>query len=205
MKKYLLAVMAACAVFTTAANAASFQANPGRCNDGDPNCWMVTIEGKINPGDDEVFTRVTKKVPDVSDDVRVVVVLESPGGNFDAGMSIARQVRDKRYSTGANKLCTSICAVIWLSGNGCFYLKESAIGFHGVFTHYVDKNGNHVKGTPYWVPSGSNAVLGAWLAELGVPMSTIELFTSPNADSMYWLKTKNLKALGINATRLGDN
>ena len=195
MKKFLLASVLALSV-ATSANAAKIELGSNRCNDGDPNCYMITIEGRIDEGDEVTFAKVAKNVTDG------IVVMNSPGGHFETGLDIARQIRAKKLNTGA-LYCASMCAVMWLSGSGHYYQKDSRIGFHGVYTVLVNKrSGERIKGVAPTVPSGANAVLGAYLSELGVPYKTIDLLVSPGPDDMYWLKTKNLDALGIKATRI---
>jgi hypothetical protein len=195
MKKFLLASVLALSV-ATSANAAKIELGSNRCNDGDPNCYMITIEGRIDEGDEVTFAKVAKNVTDG------IVVMNSPGGHFETGLDIARQIRAKKLSTGA-LYCASMCAVMWLSGSGHYYQKDSRIGFHGVYTALVNKrSGERIRGVAATVPSGANAVLGAYLSELGVPYKTIDLLVSPGPDDMYWLKTKNLDALGIKATRI---
>ena len=195
MKKFLLASVLAVSA-ATSANAAKIEVGSNRCNDGDPNCYMITIEGKIEEGDEVTFAKVAKNVTEG------IVVMNSPGGNFETGLDIARQIRAKKLNTGA-LYCASMCAVMWLSGSGRYYNKGSNIGFHGIYTVLVNKrSGERIKGVAPAVPSGANAVLGAYLSELGVPYKTIDLLVSPGPADMYWLKTKHLDALGIKATRL---
>jgi hypothetical protein len=61
----------------TSANAAKIELGSNRCNDGDPNCYMITIEGKIDEGDEVTFAKVAKNVTDG------IVVMNSPGGHFN--------------------------------------------------------------------------------------------------------------------------
>ena len=193
-KKFLLASVLAVSA-AASANAAKIELGSDRCNDGHPNCYMITVEGSIDEGDEVTFAKVAKDVTEG------IVVMNSPGGEFKTGLDIARQIRAKKLNTGA-LYCASMCAVMWLSGSDRYYTKKSSIGFHGIFTVFVTKNGERIKGVAPRVPSGANAVLGAYLNELGVPSKSIDLLVSPGSESMYWLKTKNLDALGIKATRL---
>jgi hypothetical protein len=193
-KKFLLASVLAVSA-AASANAATIELGSDRCNDGDPNCHMITIEGRIEEGDEVRFAKVAKDV------TGGIVLMNSPGGEFKTGLDIARQIRAKKLNTGA-LYCASICAVMWLSGSDRYYTKKSSIGFHGVYRVLVNRNGERIKGFAPSVPSGANAVLGAYLNELGVPSKSIDLLVSPGSENMYWLKTKHLDALGIKATRL---
>ena len=193
--RLLATVVIATSTMMTAANAAVIEISDDHCNNDDPKCTIINLHGEIRPGDDKTFAAVIKNIKN-----DVFVLLNSNGGEFEAGMGIARQVKNRQFKTGAS-FCVSICAVIWLSGSSRRYLRESSIGMHGVYTMWSDRNGNIIKGKGAVSSSSGNAVLGAYFAELGLAPKTIATLTEAAPNEMYWLKTKNLKDLGIEATR----
>ena len=77
-KRFLLASVLAVSA-AAGANAAKIELSSDRCNDGHPNCYMITIEGKIEEGDEVTFAKVAKNVTEG------IVVMNSPGGNFETG------------------------------------------------------------------------------------------------------------------------
>ena len=192
-----MAIATATVMPMTAANAVTIEILNDHCNHNDPNCTVVYLQGDIRPGDEKTFAAVVKNIKD-----DVLVVLNSGGGEFEAGMNIARQIKNRGFTTSASNFCASVCAVIWLSGSLRFYLRESSIGMHGVYRTRVDRNGNRINGAPVYGSSSGNAVLGAYLAELGLAPKTIATLTEAGPGDMYWLKTKNLKDLGIEAKRI---
>jgi len=195
MLKHLLGAAIAAVLALSSAQAAEIELRPKKCDDAQfTNCGMVLVYGDIVEGDDVKFARVTDGLQ------AAVVVLNSAGGEFKVGINIARRIKKYGWNTGAHKLCASVCAVMWLSGEQRFYLRESRIGFHGVYRQLIDKRtgrpiSNHVS-------SGGSALLGAYLSELGLSAEAIEAFAAPGPNEMYWLETKKLKQLGITAERI---
>src|SRR5262245_18329197 len=136
MRKFL--TTAAVLVALTSTAAATVELSSKRCNDGDPNCYIINVYDRVNKGDDDAFTEALKTVRGKSEKPDIVIVLNSPGGDFQTGMAIARKIKKEGLATLAAQVCTSVCAVIWLSGPQRQYLKESSIGFHGVFSRWMD-------------------------------------------------------------------
>src|SRR5262245_21808292 len=190
------AMLALVAGMMGAAHAANIKVDLQDCEGQKSKCAFITVDGDIREGDENMLAMRTMGIE------RAMVLLNSNGGRFDAGMDMARLIKKKGWDTGAAH-CTSICAVMWLSGANRYYRATSRIGFHGVFWAVSDRNGNPVTNRAF-ASSGANAVLGGYLAELGLSPKTIDTLASPGPGQMYWLETKNLKELGIKATRMND-
>ena len=190
------AMLALVAGMMGAAHAANIKVDHQDCEGRKSKCAFITVDGDIRAGDENMLAMRTMGIE------QAMVLLNSPGGRFEAGMDMARLIKKKGWDTGAAH-CTSICAVMWLSGANRYYRATSRIGFHGVFWAATDRNGNLVTNRAF-PSSGGNAVFGGYLAELGLSPKTIETLASPGPGQMYWLETKNLKELGITATRMND-
>jgi hypothetical protein len=80
--------------------------------------------------------------------------------------------------------CSSTCALIWLAGNPRFVLANAGIGFHAAH----DSNGTSGVG---------NAVIGAYLRDLGMSLAVIVFATSAPPDSVTWLTEGKAKELGL--------
>ena len=197
MLKYILGAAIAAALAASPAFAAKISFDPTDCKGNGTKCGLIIVEGEIRDGDQTTFANVSKGVD------RALIVLNTQGGDFKAGLNIARQIKTAGWNTGVHNYCVSVCAVMWLSGSDRYYRVSSRIGFHGIYWTTVDRNGNTIKGSAR-VSSGGNAVLGGYLAELGLSETTIDLLASPGPTEMYWLQTKNLKQLCIKAERLDD-
>jgi hypothetical protein len=124
----------------------------------------ISLEGKFEPGDDRNFVN---KVLGIE---RAVIVLESPGGTIDPALAIGRAIRLKGFDTvvldGAT--CASACGLVWLAGSSRFMGENAKLGFHAVFVME--------DGRPQEKGSG-NAVVGAYLAMLGLPTRAIRYVT----------------------------
>jgi len=189
-KKFLTATALACAVVApTAASAAKFYAHKLECGSY-PNCYALTIEGKIEQGDNVKFEEFLKK----NNVNTAVVALNSPGGNLQAGLEIGRKIHELGYATIVpnNYMCGSVCAAIWLAGWPRQYEGKSRIGFHSAYT--IDKNGKVIGTTGM-----GNALLGAYYAHLGLSYEAIAYLTAPSgaADQALWLTAANAKKYGI--------
>ena len=184
---------------TTPASAANIVIQ--ECKDGKAGCYLISIYGEIKDGDAKNFTDLVSKKSVTS----AVVYLNSPGGVFEEGIAIARLVHQRNFDTyvGDGNKCMSMCAIIWLAGNIRYYTGKSTIGFHGIFTAFKDKQSNRIKGSKLLAYNAGNALVGAFYSQLGLSDKAIETLTNPAPDEAFYLNTKNIGELGINATRWG--
>jgi hypothetical protein len=197
MMKYLMAGLLALLIGVAPAAAAKLQYK--ECDNKAAGCYVILIENDLTEG-------TAKTVADFVRENHVtsaVVWLDSPGGLFDEGIAIARLVRQYNFETyvGDGWECTSMCAVIWLAGSKRYYTGKAKIGFHGVYLSEVDKQGNLKKNGKVRPTSGGNAVLGAFFGQLGLGDEAIRKLTEASPDEMFWLNTKNVQEIGINAER----
>jgi hypothetical protein len=148
---------------------------------------VVGISGKIEAGDDLKFTRVVNALPSGTN--VVLVMLESPGGELTAGLNIGVTIRKRGYTTGVSTHCASMCALIWLAGTPRYFGEGAEIGFHAAYT--TDTEGN----TP---ESGQgNALVGAYLAHLGLSYDAIAFLTEAPPDDLNYLTPVEARRLGI--------
>ena len=148
------------AVFTfmicsTVADAATVEIQSINTDDGP--LTVIAIEGEFVPGDEAKF------VDAASGTRTAIVVFSSPGGSAGAGIEIGKAIRLKGFATYVPDgfTCASACAAAWLAGVPRLMSERSHIGFHAMY-----KNTN---GLPEITSSG-NAVLGAYLNQLGLPV-----------------------------------
>jgi hypothetical protein len=202
LKTITAGLLALLAWTMTPAHAADITYN-AKCNNGSDSCHHIFIDGDIVQGDAKKFADVIASAANRTDRV----FLNSPGGVFEDGMAIAKRVHQSNFVTYVDNgdLCTSMCAIIWLAGNTRYYYGKSKIGFHGVYSVPVDKQGNKVKGGKATPWNGGNALIGAFYNQLGLSDKAIEALTEAAPADMFWLNTKNLNELSIIAQRLEIN
>lgn len=149
-----------------------------------PDYAFISISGQFLPGDEKVFANIALQVS------KGAVALSSPGGNVIAAIEIGKAIRIKEFSTlvGQNVECASACGLVWLAGNRRYVHPEARIGFHAA---YETQSGQARE-------SGvGNALVGAYLNQLGLPQSAIIYLTSSPPDDMQWLPLRDAKAYGI--------
>lgn len=150
---------------------------------------IIAISGPIEVGDDMKFRRIASSTD------KAIVLLSSPGGLVEVGLSIGSQIRIHQFATWVSreKFCASACALIWLGGNHRYVNNGSKIGFHAAYV----ENGSFKK------ESGmANALVGAYLNQIGIPIKAIKYITSPAPDQIQWLTAEDAKALGIEVRNL---
>ena len=149
----------------------------------------ISITGKLAPGDERVFKKFALTLEEA------VVVFDSNGGNLIAGIEIGRAIRLQEYSTTIAEYgtCASACALAWLGGIQRFLPPNAQVGFHLAY----------IKGDKSATVSGQgNAVVGAYLNQLGLPQSAILYATSAAPHEMRWLSKEDAQAVGIEVTIL---
>lgn len=122
-----------------------------------------------------------------------VVVLHSDGGSALAGVVIGQAIRQKGFATYVpnDSLCASACALAWLGGTRRLMSKSARIGFHAAYS---------VSGSGQKSESGqANAIIGAYLNSLGLPLKAIGYIASAGPDQMRWLNATDAQKFGIEA------
>ena len=122
------AIALAGALLATPASAAQISVDRG----GDTA--TVTVRGTLETEDGQRFADVVASL------TKAIVMLNSPGGDLDSGLSIGRTIRRKSFSTGVPNgvRCASACALAWLGGTPRYMGASARVGFHAA---YIDGRG----------------------------------------------------------------
>lgn len=148
---------------------------------------IITIAGRIERGDFDKFKDIVRRLPPQQ---KVVVGLNSRGGSVGDGLAIGALIRARRYWTFVpdDADCASVCGLIWLGGVKHFVGEKGNIGFHAAYT----KDGDEAR------ESGvANALVGAYLNELGLSLDAIAYITSASPTEMQWLTPQDARRIGI--------
>lgn len=153
-------------------------------NSTDPGFVLVFVFGDLTLGDQK------RLVQEMLPFDQGVVFLNSFGGNLVAGMEMGKAIRLKGFATYVppNSVCASACALAWLGGQRRLISTSGRIGFHAAYA--VDN------GTPIPTSTG-NAMIGAYMNQLGFPTNAVIFVTSAPPEGMLWLDTANRNASGI--------
>jgi hypothetical protein len=145
---------------------------------------LVMVEGDLELGDIESFR---SKIAALS---KASVAFRSDGGSLLAGIRIGMLIRVRNFTTIVPDAaqCASACAVAWLGGSHRFLGVGSKVGFHAA---YVQRAGGTAESGP------GNAVLGAYLDQIGLPEDAIVYITQAAPNSMKWLNMEEAAQHGI--------
>lgn len=150
--------------------------------------YLIRLNGKIMPADVQQFSFLAMAIPK---EAKASVLLTSRGGQID-GLEIGRIVRARGFKTIALDYCNSMCALIWLASKERALYKGTLIGFHAVGDHCADTTGCENISAP------GNALVGAYLNELGFDGRTIRFVTTAAPTSVTWLTPENALPYNIN-------
>lgn len=156
--------------------------------EGNPN--IVGIFGTLVSSDADKFINSVSRLNEA------VVVLHSDGGSALAGVVIGQAIRQKGFSTYVpnDSLCASACALAWLGGAPRLMSKSARIGFHAAYS--ISNSGQKSE-------SGqANAIIGAYLNSLGLPLRAVSYIASASPDQMKWLNATDAQKYGIEANYL---
>ena len=157
-----------------------------------PELAIIGVEGRFEPGDEKKFSQIALQFD------RAVVAFNSPGGDLQAGIGIGKAIRLKEFTTlvGENVQCASACGLAWLAGAQRLAHSKAMIGFHAAYT---------IDGTTTKESGAANALVGAYLNQLGLPVSTIIHLTEKPPEDMAWLPLGTAKAWGIDFEIIGTD
>ena len=94
---------------------------------------IVALQGTVTRSAEIEFETMLKKAKAQTCARPLTLLLESPGGFHDAGLALARSVREERMKTIARYDCASACATIFLAGTErVLWGSRAAIGFHQI-------------------------------------------------------------------------
>ncbi|WFR97591.1 hypothetical protein [Rhizobium tumorigenes] len=145
---------------------------------------VISFDGMFNEGDNATFRQVA------SPSGRAVIVLNSGGGNLVAGLEIGRAIRLKGFATAvpANALCASACALTWLAGSPRLLADDSKLGFHAAY-RMIDGHASEY--------GAANALVGAYLNQLGLSDKAVVYVTSAPPEGVEWLTAATASDVGI--------
>ncbi len=152
---------------------------------------LIAIDGELELSDIDSFRAKAELLP-VG---RTTVEFRSKGGRLLAGIRIGAQIRAKRFNTvvpdGAQ--CASACALAWLGGARRFVGEDSSVGFH---TAYILKTAGPAESGP------GNAILGAYLNQIGLSEEAILYITHAAPTSVQWMSLEEAAEYGIVVAKL---
>jgi ATP-dependent protease ClpP protease subunit len=145
---------------------------------------FILVKGPLEPGDEQKFNRIAQMY------THAAVLLISEGGNLLAGIEIGRIIRVRNFSTGVapGTLCASACAMAWLGGTSRYMSANSRVGFHAA---YIVKDGVARE------TGLGNAIVGAYVTQLALPMSAVIYITAAAPHEMTWLTAEDARRVGI--------
>ena len=149
-----------------------------------PSSTLVVVSGELNEGDAVAFKAAANGTSTAA------VLLDGPGGLLLEGIAIGRAIHALGIPTGVGpgSVCASACALAWAGGAPRYMSPKALIGFHAA---YEDADGEAVS-------SGvGNALVGAYLSEIGFREEGIVFATSAGPDGMLWLDLVAADKLGI--------
>ena len=171
------------------ARAANFDVHEG----DDLNIIVVTDE--IVAGDDEAFLDAVEHATGRGHPA--MVVLASPGGALGAGMHMGLIIAETGLPTFVpdGEVCASACALAWLAGAPRMMTGASEIGFH---QPYDERDGQ-------MVPSiEANAVVGHYIATIGMGPQIVSFAVSAPPDQMGWLDLALAAEIGLEVTEVSS-
>ena len=150
---------------------------------------FITVDGELEYGDETRFADLAIGLPDA------MVFFSSPGGNLHAGIEIGKAIRLKGFATMALERysCASACALAWLGGIHRFMATDYAVGFHAATV---------VNDPLKQADSVGNALVGAYLNQIGISPAAIAYMTEAQPQGMRWLSFEDARAVGIEVSAL---
>jgi uncharacterized protein YraI len=160
----------------------------GSGNDG----ALITVTGEFRQGDDRKLVRALLETEGTA-----IVQFDSPGGSLIAGLAMGRAIRLNGATTlvpdGAT--CASACGLAWMGGVRRAVGNGARVGFHAAY--YVDDQGRAIE------TGQGNALIGAYLNQLGLSEKAVLYITGAAPEEMAWLTPDEAEDLGIPMQRAG--
>jgi len=152
---------------------------------------VISVSGELAAGDENRFVQTAGTV------AHGVVVFDSPGGNLFAGIEVGEVIHFKHFDTFVpnGSTCASACALAWLGGARRLIGATGRIGFHEPYT----RNSGAVS-----VSASGNALVRAYLNELGLSAVAIQYITETPPEKMKWLGFLEARHVGIEVRRAGQ-
>jgi len=149
-----------------------------------PEQALVMVRGDLIASDADTFRTKTTSL------TQAIVALSSDGGNLLSGIDIGTQIRMRNFKTWVpdDEKCASACAIAWLGGTTRLMSPTARVGFHAA---YRIENGKALE------TGAGNALLGAYLARIGLPDRAVFYITQSAPHEMTWLSFADARAQGI--------
>jgi hypothetical protein len=153
---------------------------------------FVDVVGQINNEDFKAFKEKTDQIYPIGSSFgpkwEVIVTLISYGGRTYSAVQIGDQVRKRGMSTfvPGDRVCSSACALIWLAGRSRTVGNTSQIGFHASYDPTTRRE-----------TGSGNAVVGAYLRDLGLGYKAIHFMTRAGPTNIEWLTPDLAKEMGV--------
>ena len=111
-------------------------------------------------------------------------------GSLLAGIRIGTMIRAKNFATVVPEgtQCASACAIAWLGGTPRLVEERASVGFHAA---YIVKAGGPIESGP------GNAILGAYLNQLGLSEKAILYITHAGPTTIHWMNMGEAAEYGI--------
>ena len=152
---------------------------------------FVDVIGPIDKDDFKTFKEKTDQLYPTAfghSKKQVIVTLVSYGGSASPAWQIGDWIRKRGMSTfvPGDRTCTSACALIWLAGVPRMVGDTPQIGFHAVYDPTTRRE-----------TGPGNAVVGAYLRDLGIGYKAIVVMTRKGPTAVEWLSPDLAKELGV--------
>jgi hypothetical protein len=153
----------------------------------EPGSLIIIVKGEFEPGDEQKFANIAIGAQ------FAVVVFGSNGGAVIPAMEIGKAIRLKGFFTYVppGLQCLSSCALAWLGGRARLASRYAQIGFHAVYSEQYGLKAVNAPG---------NALVGAYLTQLGFSDIAVIYVTSAPPDRMLWLSFSDAAKYGIDVT-----
>jgi hypothetical protein len=146
---------------------------------------VITLQGPIKSNDVAQFEAAANASS------KALVGLNSGGGSLIAGLQMGGLINRKNFATVVppDSMCASSCALMWLAGNPRIIEPGGVVGFHAAF--FDEENGSKT------ISAQANALIGAFLNQLGFSADVIVHVTHAMPEQMAWLNESTARRLGI--------
>jgi hypothetical protein len=152
---------------------------------------VLRITGPLEAGDDKRLIRHLLEAD------KPVVSFSSPGGSLLVGLNIGRALRLQGVTTVVedDQTCASACGLAWLGGSRRMMGSTARVGFHAAY--FIDDDGKAIE------TGSGNALIGAYLSQIGMNDDAIYYITRSSPASMQWLTADDALSLGIHLQIFG--
>jgi hypothetical protein len=146
---------------------------------------VLKLRGDVTTGDYRRLKIVLQNGSVVGLDIR------SNGGSLEAGLDIARVVRERGLAVYASTKCNSVCAFIFFAAKERYMGRRCKIGVHAISNDRGKEDGDSVRVT---------VQMSRLLVKLGVPHSIIGKIVATPPTKITFLDNRDLAELKVHRT-----